>query len=198
MDRTPYTVIVHPFDSPTPGACAYERGDPASENALVYIGGLTSGPHVSNLRVLCRALAGSGLGYSVWEFRMRSSYGGFGYSSLANDVADMSALAGHLRRLGKKKIVFMGHSTGCQDCVEYTRPKHDAPPVEGYILLAPISDREAAAVFVPPEVIDRSVRAARDMIDSGREEEAMPAGSIPPIFATPVTAYRWHSLAAKG
>jgi pimeloyl-ACP methyl ester carboxylesterase len=54
----------------------------------------------------------SALDYSIWEFRMRSSYSGFGYSSLANDVEDVAALVQYLRGLGKEKIVLMGSSTG--------------------------------------------------------------------------------------
>jgi hypothetical protein len=35
------------------------------------------------------------------------------------------------------------------------------------------------------------------MIAAGKQDEIMPSGSIPPIFASPITAYRWNSLAAK-
>lgn len=109
----PYSVTVHPFNSPTPGSCAYERGNPLAENALVFIGGLTGGPGVSDLTKLYQSVTGSkNIGFSVWEFRMRSSYTGFGYSSLANDAEDLAALVGYLRQIGKKKIVLMGHSTG--------------------------------------------------------------------------------------
>lgn len=52
------------------------------------------------------------LNYSLWEFRMRSSFSGFGYSSLANDVEDVAALVQYLRKIGKEKIVLMGVSTG--------------------------------------------------------------------------------------
>jgi hypothetical protein len=79
----------------------------------VFIAGLTSGPQVTDLRFLAQKLEQSpSLNYSLWEFRMRSSYSGFGYSSLANDVEDMAALARYLRSIGKEKIVLMGSSTG--------------------------------------------------------------------------------------
>ena len=94
----------------------------------------------------------------------------------------------------------MGHSTGCQDCMEYSnKDKYpDSPAVDGYILLAPVSDREMAGLFIPPDELERSVMAARALIDQGCEQEVMPKGSIPEIFHSPVTAYRWYSLAAKG
>lgn len=43
---------------------------------------------------------------------MRSSYTGFGYSSLANDAEDIAALVTYLRALNKTKIVLLGSSTG--------------------------------------------------------------------------------------
>ena len=43
---------------------------------------------------------------------MRSSYSGFGHSSLANDVEDMAALVKYLRGVGKERVVFIGASTG--------------------------------------------------------------------------------------
>ena len=43
---------------------------------------------------------------------MRSSYTGWGYSSLANDVEDIAALVKYLISLGKKRIVLLGSSTG--------------------------------------------------------------------------------------
>jgi len=130
---------------------------------------------------------------------MRSSYTGFGYSSLANDAADISSLVTYLRTLGKTKIVLLGHSTGCQDCLEYTdRAKYPSrAAVDGYILLAPVSDREMAGLFIPEEVLEGSVTAARGLIDAGKGEEVMGKGSVPEIFHSPVTAYRWWSLAAK-
>lgn len=111
----PFPVTVHPFPSPTPNSCAYERGPPSARNALVFIGGLTSGPHAVDLGFLLNKLENSPtLDYSLWEFRMRSSYSGFGYSSLVNDIEDMAALVGYLRGIGKEKIVFMGASTGTE------------------------------------------------------------------------------------
>lgn len=70
--------------------------------------------------------------------------------------------------------------------------------VDGYVLLAPVSDREMAGLFFPPEVLERSIKTAMEMIDKGKGKEIMPAGSIPEIFQSPVTAYRWWSLAAEG
>ncbi|KXX74294.1 hypothetical protein MMYC01_208559 [Madurella mycetomatis] len=199
MASTPFPVTVHPFSSPTPNACAYERG-PSARNAFVFIGGLTDGPHTADVNFLATMLEQSPqVNYSLWEFRMRSSFSGFGYSSLANDVEDIAALVQYLRGIGKEKIVLMGISTGCQDCLEYTdREKYQTPPVDGYILQSPVSDREAALLFMSPDILSRSLEVAKEMIESGRNGDPMPRDLLPPIFTTPITAYRWHSLAAEG
>jgi hypothetical protein len=65
---------------------------------------------------------------------------------------------------------------GCQDCLEYSdHEQHQSALVDGYILLSPVSDRQTA-----------------------KKNDAMPTSLIPFIFTSPITAYRWNSLAAKG
>jgi hypothetical protein len=109
-----FSVVVHPFISHTTNSCAYERGNQASPNAFVYIGGLTGGPHTANelLGTLLTALSLADLGYSIWEFRMRSSYTGWAHSTLDHDAADIASFIAYLRKLGKERIVLMGSSTG--------------------------------------------------------------------------------------
>ena len=111
-----FTTTVHSFESPTPHARAYETGLTDAKNALVFIGGLGYGPHtVPYPRALGRLLKTlPELSYSVFEFTMRSSFLGFGFSRLANDVEDISALVKYLRSIGRQKVVLIGHSTGCQ------------------------------------------------------------------------------------
>jgi triacylglycerol esterase/lipase EstA (alpha/beta hydrolase family) len=112
----PFQVTVHPYNSPTRQSCAYESGDPAARNALIFVGGLGDGPQtVDYIRSVSDRLAQQkDLGYSVFEIRMRSSFSGFGTSSLKEDVEDISSLVRYLRDLGREKIVLLGHSTGCQ------------------------------------------------------------------------------------
>lgn len=129
LETAPFPVTVHPYQSPTPNSCAYELVTATSttaRNALVFIGGLTDGPHtVPSIRTIAHQLAtteaGKVLDYSVFELRMSSSFSAFGYKRLTDDVADLSALVKYLRGLGRDKIVFLGHSTGCQ--VRITREK---------------------------------------------------------------------------
>lgn len=112
----PFQILAHPYRSPTRGSCAYEMGNTASKNAIIFIGGLKDGPHTTPyIRAVARELEKAAhLSYSVFEIRMRSSFTGFGTTSLADDVDDTSALVKYLRSIGREKIVLFGHSTGCQ------------------------------------------------------------------------------------
>lgn len=121
---SPFAVTVHPYPSPkVKSACAYELGPSSARNAIIFVGGLTDGPHtVPYIRTVAAKIeADADLDYSVFEIRMRSSFFGFAWSSLAKDVEDISALVKYLRGLGKQKIILFGHSTGCQ--------VREAPPV---------------------------------------------------------------------
>ncbi|KAM7199693.1 UPF0613 protein PB24D3.06c 1 [Rhypophila sp. PSN 637] len=170
-------------------------------NALIFIGGLTSGPHTTEIDFLVDNAKISALGYSVWELHMRSSYSGFGFSNLANDAEDIASLVEYLRERQKGKVVLVGTSTGCQDLLSYATlagTKEDGKPVDGYILLNPVSDREFASVALPSDAIEASITAAKAMLDAGDGDEIISRKVIPPVFASPVSAYRWWSLAAKG
>ena len=117
------------FESPVAGSVVYETGTEGTQpsNAVIFIGGLGDGPHtVVFANKLGYRLADPELDYlhyALFQVRTRSAFSGYGYSSLANDVADISALVKHLRRSrGMKKIVLLGHSTGSQ--VQPTPPRN--------------------------------------------------------------------------
>lgn len=116
MPPRPFAATVHPFPSPTSNACAYEIGSPNAKNSLVFIGGLGDGPHtVPYPRAIAKRLGEDpSLSYSVFEFRLKSSFSAFGFARLVDDVADITALVKYLRSIGKERVVLMGHSTGCQ------------------------------------------------------------------------------------
>ncbi|KAI5459859.1 hypothetical protein BGZ63DRAFT_415318 [Mariannaea sp. PMI_226] len=195
----PYTVVVHPFESETRGSCGYEIGPTSARNALVVIGGLTDGPQtVPIVRPLAKHIGeDNNLDYSIFEFRMRSSFIGFGQSNLSNDVADISAFVKYLRGLSKEKIVLMGHSTGCQDCMEYTNyEKHGNEPVDGFILQGCVSDRETLDLIMSDP--EPSLALAAKMIAEGKADHMMPKDMLPDVLGAPISAYRFQSLAAKG
>ena len=121
----PFLTRVHYYDSPTRYSCAYECGTFDSSNTIVAIGGLGDGPHtVLYFHDLATRLdsANGGPGYSIFQIRLKSSFTGYGSSTLEEDVAHISALVKYLRRNGKNRIVLLGHSTGSQ--VSYAAPTY--------------------------------------------------------------------------
>ncbi|KAK0746483.1 hypothetical protein B0T18DRAFT_153136 [Schizothecium vesticola] len=206
----PFQVIVHPripsLSDPHRFLQAYQRGDRNAPNALIFLGGLTSGPHTTDLDFLTHALLEQypALGYSLWELRTRSAYTGFGHSSLANDAEDVTDLVRYLRiptNIPTGKIVLMGASTGSQACLQHskTNTQPDGLGVDGYILTSPVSDREFAPLIMTPDTLAESLRLARQMIADGKGQESMPHALMPFVFAdVPVSAYRWWSLADEG
>ncbi|KAI1743704.1 hypothetical protein F4680DRAFT_354591 [Xylaria scruposa] len=107
MPPDTFTATVHPFPSPTSNACAYEIGLQHAKDCVVFIGGLGDGPHtVPYPRAIAKRLEeDASLSYSVFEFRLKSSFSAFGFARLVDDVADITALVKYLRTIGKQRIV---------------------------------------------------------------------------------------------
>ncbi|KAK7742136.1 hypothetical protein SLS53_004722 [Cytospora paraplurivora] len=202
-DSKPFPVTVHPYTSKVfRNAALYELGSSSARNTLLFVGGLGDGPHtVPYIRTVAAKIeAAEDLSYSVFEIRIRSSFSGFGWNSLANDVEDISAAVKYLRSIGKEKVVLMGHSTGSQDSIEYTNyEKYHNEPVDGFIIQGSVSDREALPIDKGKENVDKLVAIATDMIKSGRGDDAVPKSQLPvELDPWPITAYRLHSLAGVG
>jgi hypothetical protein len=58
--------------------------------------------------------------WAIAEVLLSSSYRGWGTSSLQKDVKELAECVGYFSSLRPgREIVLMGHSTGCQDVMEY-------------------------------------------------------------------------------
>jgi alpha-beta hydrolase superfamily lysophospholipase len=51
---------------------------------------------------------------------------------------------------------------------------------------------------MPPDFLAQTLKHASDMIARGEQDVIVPKSLIPPIFTSPITAYRWHSLISVG
>lgn len=51
---------------------------------------------------------------------------------------------------------------------------------------------------MPKDFLATTLKHAEDLIARGEQDEIMPKALIPPIFTSPITAYRWHSLISNG
>eukprot|EP00468_Gymnochlora_sp_CCMP2014_P001624 CAMPEP_0167742570 /NCGR_PEP_ID=MMETSP0110_2-20121227/1509_1 /TAXON_ID=629695 /ORGANISM="Gymnochlora sp., Strain CCMP2014" /LENGTH=185 /DNA_ID=CAMNT_0007626795 /DNA_START=167 /DNA_END=721 /DNA_ORIENTATION=+ len=124
---------------------------------------------------------------------IQSSYDGYGHSSVDQDAEDISHLVKAIRKENPKStVVFMGHSTGCQDAVTYCKKFNcESLSLNAVILQAPVSDREAMAL--ESNDVKKWSEIAKKMIAEGNENEFMPRDS----HFSPITAYRYNSLSGR-
>ncbi|GAB1320454.1 hypothetical protein MFIFM68171_10664 [Madurella fahalii] len=202
----------YPFTSPSTSS-SQQTSPP--QNALVFIGGLGDGPHtIPYVRALAQHLSSSTSSYSVFEARLSSAFSAFGYASLAQDAREIAGLVRYLRQgLGRRRVVLMGHSTGCQDCLEYGSKflklgasdlrgegeGEEVVRVDGLVLQGPVSDREAIAMAEDEGAVRACLAVAEGMVKEGKGAEVMRREEMPAGWrGSPVTAYRWCSLAGVG
>ena len=163
---------------------------------LILLGGLSDGlmpvPYTEKLQHCCHENQ-----FSMVQPILSSSYTGFGHGSLDRDCAELQQLMDYLEahRCPQEECEFclVGHSTGCQDIVHFLRvsPPEYRRKIKGFVLQAPVSDREHAAT---EENYDQNLALAREMRASGRADECMPRS----VFWAPITAKRFLDLQEKG
>ncbi|CAE7604295.1 unnamed protein product [Symbiodinium sp. CCMP2456] len=176
-------------------------GVPEGSKAVVCIGGLTDG--LLSLRYL-PALAAElqQVGWRTFQPVLQSSYRGWGFASLDDDVLGIDKFLSFLRsKRGITEVVLLGSSTGCQDAVHYLKVGKLADIVHGIVLQAPVSDREALSVETSGnqvEALREFAQTASKMIAEGRGEEPLPRAACQ-LFGPPdvITAYRFDSLTRR-
>ena len=142
-------------------------------------------------------------GYDFYQPLLRSSYGGYGSSSVTKDAEDLKEFISTCCE-DADSIVLMGHSTGCQDIVTYLGKIHQncAPPVVKVILQGPVSDREAVDAAVSRDssgnlkaVLEEAMHSASHM----ELDEYLPSKTSVLFGRTgdPITAGRFSSLYGK-
>lgn len=168
-----------------------EAGAVGSTRAVVFVPGLTDGfMAVPYTTMLCDAVTRAGM-YFVQPL-LTSSYGGFGVSSLAQDSEELAALLTFLRSsMRVSEVLFIGHSTGCQNGVHILSTGCAAAAlVTALVLQAPVSDREYANTLEDTPAL---LRVAEALEASGRVHELMPVAAS----SAPITASRFLSLSRK-
>ncbi|KAK6502819.1 hypothetical protein TWF481_007864 [Arthrobotrys musiformis] len=163
-------------------------------NTLLFVGGLGDNlltvPYVGDL---------VRTGWSVVQVLISSTASGWGTGNLTRDAKELALCISYFKiQLSRPRVVVMGHSTGCQDIMHYlcrlevSQQAHGR--LDGAILQAPVSDREAMVVMMGKESYDRSWKHAARLIKSGRGGEIMPAQITKAVFEAPCSAERWYSL----
>jgi len=166
----------------------------------VFIPGLTdamgSVEYTAKLQLMCASL-----GLSFLQPQLSSSNAGYGTASLNDDVAEMDAVLDHpeVAAIKDRALFLVGHSTGCQDIVNYLRSGAHRSRVTAVVLQAPVSDREAMAMAALQQSSDELSRlksaadSAKRLVDAGKGNHLMPRDA-PQAFGVPITAERYYSL----
>lgn len=220
-----YTSILRKkLTAQTPRLVAFEYGTSSTPkpHSLLFIAGLTDGLYtVPYVQEVAKALEPTE--WSIFALVLSSSYLGWGIGSLDRDVEEIGQCVNYVRDLKQKsltssngagKVVIMGHSTGSQDVLHYLHSENplprdakkdgvqglNRPVVDGAIMQAPVSDRQAVL-----ETISGSSEAREAYDKLVRFVQEQPAGAICPIEltglvgldpSTPVNARRFWSLAS--
>ncbi|KAL4863021.1 hypothetical protein BDV12DRAFT_202496 [Aspergillus spectabilis] len=147
-------------------AFEYSTNKCIKSHTLLFVGGLGDGlGTVAYLTDIVAALEETE--WSIFAPILSSSYGGWGTTGLGRDIDEIALCVEYILQYkrqsnrkypGPNKIVIMGHSTGSQDVMQYIstpNPRHPQPSldrasppvlrpqVDGAIMQAPVSDREA-------------------------------------------------------
>ncbi len=171
--------------------------DPVDGNTLIFIGGLydsfLSVPYVPLLASYIHQIPN----WSLMEIQLSSSGLGWGTGDLSRDVEEIGKAVEYLRGETTNsntntmisdhdagKVVLMGHSTGSQDVLHYLyhSPEQKRSPIDGAILQAAVSDREALMMMCKRD--DNSQRAydecLRISLESQMEDSKGKVCTLPP------------------
>lgn len=224
---TPFQVVVHPripsLYDPNRFLQAYQRGDPDAPNALIFFGGLTSGPHTTDLDFLTYVftkkipkdgLLALGTPHPQRLHRLRpllprqrrrgrlrpgpvpkNNNKHTNRKDRPHGLINRYPLAPHPTLVPPSNPPPLAGSQACLVHAKIT-PQLSPSAVDGYILTSPVSDREFASLIMAPDTLTESLNLARQMVVDGEGGDSMPCALMPVVFAeVPVSAYRWWELA---
>lgn len=178
--------------------CRLEGKQPQPKNIIIFLGGITDGLlTVPFSAPLASALPSS---WRLVEPILSSAYRQFGISSLKGDVAEIAQIVEYFRKLNPEgKVVLQGHSTGSQQTMTYLLSEPKLQPIDGGIMQASASDREAVSYFISQLEYDSACKLAQSFVDEGRPDDVLPFSATKTVFQNaPISARRWLSLASPG
>lgn len=117
----------------------YRPAPARSAPLLVFVHGMGSNFYRSAMKKAFLEVAPA-LGFGMLSFNNRGSDRGTEDEKFQTCLADLDAVVEFSRRHGYRKIIWVGHSTGCQKVV-FWQAKRQHPAVAGMVLLAPADDQ---------------------------------------------------------
>ncbi|HZJ41090.1 MAG TPA: alpha/beta fold hydrolase [Candidatus Saccharimonadales bacterium] len=114
---------------------------------------------------------------------------GEAHEAFADCIDDIDGAINTALDNGYRKIILLGHSTGCNKIAYYLSKKNPAS-VLGAILLAPMSDYADAIKFTEPKIFQRALKTARKLVADGKSQTLLPEK----YWSRPISAQRFLSL----
>ncbi|KAL1307030.1 hypothetical protein AAFC00_005655 [Neodothiora populina] len=192
----------------------YTSGTVRKPHSVLFVGGLGDGLATTSYTAdLVRALELSG--WSLFTLTLTSSYQSWGLGHLDRDADEIAQCLRYIRdykssKFGDGKIVLFGHSTGSQNVLHYlyrSNPHDSVPtfdpelqhvkrlPLDGAIMQAPVSDREAILYVLREGWIGKSPSEVqevyRKLVAMAREavHRNEPYDTLLPLSMTPQIGY---------
>lgn len=132
---------------------------------LVFVHGMGSNFYRAGLKKAFLEAAPA-RGFAVLSFNNRGAERGTENESFRACLHDLDAAAAFARRRGHRRLVFIGHSTGCQKIV-YWQARRRNPAVAGLVLLAPADDYAVTRRDLGRR-LEHKVAWARKMVAAGK------------------------------
>ena len=159
-------------------------------NSVILVPGLTDGFMSMNYtEYLSKELIA--INFSLVQVNLSSSFYQFGISSLQNDSKELTQLVKYIKNeYNFQKIFILGSSTGTQDALWFAKHSEACKLIDGFILHAPISDRDVMAEMDSTQHMLEEAHKLR----SGGNLDALLSEKFE---GAPITAYRYLSLAER-
>ena len=171
-----------------------KRRTSVTPNTLIAICGLYDGflsiPYVPKLASYINLSSD----WSVMEIQLSSSVIGWGTGDLHRDTEEIAHAVQYIRNRSRSafpqggKVVLTGHSTGSQNVLHYLyhQSEEPRPSIDGAILQAPVSDREALAMMrkLDPDIQQAYDECLHIALDSEAENDQGKVCTLPPELAS--------------
>lgn len=106
--------------------------------------------------------------------KARKILAGSAHEVFTDCVDDIAGAVNFCNKQGFKKIILVGHSTGCQKSIYYLAKTKKPKQIAKAILLCPVSDY-ADAIKFNGQALKRAEKLARGLAKAGKKHELLPS-----------------------
>lgn len=133
----------------------------------------------------------------ISRFKKRSSKEakiiGMAHEKFTDCLDDINGAINFAKKFKPKKIILLGHSTGCQKIIYYLAKNNNTRKVKGVVLLSPISDSAGISNFFDKKQIKKALNYAKKLVNNKKSHQLL-SQKIWPHY---IDAQRFISLYSK-